>query len=94
MTSHLNVVLFSIRHSSINNYVVTWFFPPQRSSRSEESNDFFFGIRLRWPPDSPLLKKKTLFEKRKIGWHLILLTTHVKEKKGSTLNYERPHGGH
>jgi hypothetical protein len=55
---------------------------------------FFFGIRLRWPPDSPLLKKKTLFEKRKIGWHLILLTTHVKEKKGSTLNYERPHGGH
>jgi hypothetical protein len=88
MKSHLNVVLFSIGHSSRNNYVVTWFFPPQRSSRSEESNDFFFGIRLRWVPNSPLLKKRTLLEKRKIGWHMILLTTRVKEKKGSTLNYK------
>jgi len=42
---------------------------------------YFFGIRLGWPPNSPLLKERTLLKKRKIGWHVIILTAHVKEKK-------------
>jgi hypothetical protein len=51
--NHYNVVLFSIGHSSGENYVAIQSSLPQGKNNKMVVYVFFFGIRLRWPFDFP-----------------------------------------
>jgi hypothetical protein len=60
--NHLNVVLFSISHFSVENYVATRFSPPQRENN--QMVFFFFNIRFK----SRLLKRGISLGKGELGW--------------------------